>query len=81
MSAAWNQLVAIRAPKAFAAGKVSGAGVYALLSCPETDGVRNMVCFWSSYERQRQLERWDRLNRCNVAGECQGDHRILDLDR
>jgi hypothetical protein len=79
MTSALQQILQTRAPKALAAGKVSGDGVYALLSCPEADGVRKMVCYTSSTDRQRQLEKWDRTNRCNAAGECLGDHRILNL--
>jgi hypothetical protein len=79
MTSAFQQILQTRAPKALAAGKVSGDGVYALLSCPEADGVRKVVCHTSSNDRQRQLEKWDRQNRCIAEGDCQGDHRILNL--
>jgi hypothetical protein len=56
----WLQNVQRIASKAFANGKVVGDGPYGLLSCPEpADGVRRLICYRTTSERQRSVESWE----------------------
>lgn len=64
-------------PKAFAAGRVSGVGPFALLSC--LDGAsRHVRLYVDETDRNRQLWKWDRNGTCGVEG-CTDDHRMLDI--
>ena len=74
----WLQNVQRLAPKAFAHGKVAGDGPYGLLSCKELDGVRRLICYRTTLERQRSVESWDK-RRCVVGNECVDDHILLNI--
>lgn len=81
MNAETLLLVKDRTPKALAADKVSGDGCFALLSCPEADGVRRVCCYWNKHTRARMLEKWERHGSCASGDGCTGDHVLLDLVR
>lgn len=74
----WLRVAAVRCPRAVAAGRVSGVGPFALLSCPADDGVRHVQLFKDAMDRNRALWKWDRNDQCGELN-CNGDHRILDL--
>jgi len=73
----WLESVAIKAPKAYAAGNVSGSGPFGLLSCEDETGVRKIVCYWTTHARQRTMEKWDRKG-CGQLG-CSADHIFLEF--
>jgi hypothetical protein len=65
-------------PNAYAAGRVSGVGPYALLSCRAKDGVRFVQLFLDENDRNRAIWKWDRRGTCGTS-DCDGDHRMIDI--
>ena len=66
-------------PNAYAAGRVSGVGPFALLSCKD-GGSRWVTLFMDEYDRNRAMWKWDRTGTCGVAG-CTEDHRMIDIGK
>jgi hypothetical protein len=54
-------------------------GQYAVLSCPESDGVRNAVVFATAVERDALVLKWRRKG-CNCQCTCMGSHPVLNFD-
>ena len=73
----WEKRASERMPNAFAAGRVSGVGPYALLSCRD-DGSRWVTLFEDMAVRNRAMWKWDRNGTCGVEG-CNEDHRMIDI--
>lgn len=72
--------LAARCPKALAKKRVTGfiCGDYAVLTCPEFDGVRHVRVFATQVERD-QIALLYRRSGCPV-GQCHGgDHVILNF--
>lgn len=75
------QAAELRCPKAAKAGKISGFGRYALLTCEDTDGIRKVLLFLEPMSRARALKRYESSpNATCGASHCCGDHISLELD-
>jgi len=74
--------VMTRCPRAWKAGRVTGSrlGRFALISCPEADGIRHVRLFTDETKRFQAYLQWKRSG-CIVDG-CYGqhDHPILTFD-
>jgi hypothetical protein len=73
--------LAVRCPRALAAGRIVGKGRFALLSCEDAaDKIRRVHLFHTSLERNQLLWKWDRRKQCSSWSTCTEEHIPLDLE-
>jgi hypothetical protein len=75
-----RQQIEQRCPRAAAAGRISGLGRYALLTCEDPDaGCRKVVLFESPMQRNRAIARWEQPSSTCGVNNCKSDHVTLDF--